>query len=63
MDGSFRSDGLDNPCSPNSAHPLYYVVESDGTRHGPYSCLREAENMTRGEDAEIFDHHGHLVDC
>ncbi len=59
---TFRSDGLDSPISPNGAHPLYYVIEDDSTRHGPYSCPREAELAARGESYEIVDHHGDSVE-
>lgn len=55
---TFRSDGLDSPISPNGAHPLYYVIEDDGARHGPYSCPREAELATQTETATIVDHRG-----
>ncbi len=59
----YRSDGLDSPCSPNGPHPLYFVNEPSGERHGPYSCLREAELACKSGDAEIVDHHGNLIDA
>jgi hypothetical protein len=49
----FRTDGLDSPISPNGPHPLYYVEEPDGTRHGPYSCPREAELAMLDSSATI----------
>ena len=54
----YRSDGLDNPMSPNGPHPLYYVEEPDGRRHGPYGCRAEAVNASEDEMAEISDHAG-----
>lgn len=57
----FRADGLDNPLSSNGPHPLYYVIEEDGERHGPYSCPREAELAAKSECAEIVDHHDNQV--
>lgn len=59
---TYRSDGLDSPISPNGAHPLYYVIEDDGDKHGPYSCPREAELAARGEIFTIVDHKGRECD-
>ncbi len=58
---TFRTDGLDSPISQNGSHPLYYVNEPDGNRHGPYSCPREAELAMKSELAEIVDHRGNTV--
>lgn len=57
-----RSDGLDSLMSPNGPNPLYYVNEEDGTRHGPYSCPREAELAQKTEDAVIVDHKGRQIE-
>jgi hypothetical protein len=67
---AFRTDGLDNHLSPNGPHPLYYVEEESGRRHGPYSCLTEAVNATDDEFATItagnttyaMDQSGHFVE-
>jgi hypothetical protein len=48
-----RSDGLDNPMSPNGAHPQFWTEEPDGTQHGPYSCLREAQLAAVDDLAEV----------
>lgn len=53
-----RSDGMDNSFSPNGPHPLYFVREEDGAKHGPYSCPREAELAQKTEHAVIVDHYG-----
>ena len=60
-DDEMRTDGLDNPLSPNGPAPRYYVVEDDGRRHGPYSCPREAELAAESEMATIVDHRGREV--
>lgn len=57
-----RSDGLDNPLSPNGPHPLYYVETEEGERRGPFGCLAEAEANTSSEWDEIRDHRGRLIE-
>lgn len=61
MEGPMRSDGLDSPLSPNGPHPLYFVTEENGERHGPYPNPREAENNSKSEMAEITDHKGRPI--
>ncbi len=58
--GTFRTDGIDNPLSPNGSTKLYRVRHADGSRSGPYGCLREAELATTHEDDVIVDQHGEI---
>jgi hypothetical protein len=62
MNATRRSDGLDDPMSPNGPHPLYYVREPGGEIHGPYSCSREAELSQKSDGAVIVDHKGRLIE-
>lgn len=59
---AFRSDGLDNPLSPNGSHLLYYVETESGERRGPFSCLAEAQEHTDSEWDTVEDHHGRPVE-
>jgi hypothetical protein len=62
MNATKRSDGLDNPLSPNGPNPLYFVRAADRTKRGPYSCYREAELASKNEDDVIVDHQGRVIE-
>jgi hypothetical protein len=58
----YRSDGLDNPFSPNGPGDRYFVRHEDGTKQGPYSCPAEASEHCTDEDDVIVTQTGRVID-